>query len=89
MKDDFNETVTNKKPNPEVYLTIMNYFKVKPSECLIFEDSYAGVLAANRAGIEVVNIYDVYSDIDRDKINAITDYSIKDYSEFIAKCVQK
>lgn len=77
------ETVKNKKPDPEVYFTIMNYFGVKPEECLIFEDSYTGVLAANRAGIEVVNIYDKYSDIDRDKINAIADYSILNYREFI------
>ena len=31
-----------------------------------------------------VNIYDKYADIDRDKINALTDYSIKEYKEFIA-----
>lgn len=80
------ETVKNKKPDPEVYFTIMNHFGVKPEDCLIFEDSFTGVLAANRAGIEVVNVYDKYSDIDRDKINEITDYSIQTYNEFIAKC---
>ena len=80
------ETVKNKKPDPEVYFTIMNYFEVNPNKCLIFEDSYTGVLAAIRAGIEVVNIYDKYSDIDREKINAITDYSIQNYKEFIDIC---
>ncbi len=49
----------------------------------IFEDSYTGVLASNNAGIEVVNIYDKYADLDRDKINGITDYSINNYKEFI------
>ena len=81
------ETVSNKKPAPDIYFNIMNYYKVNPSECLIFEDSYTGVLAASRAGIEVVNIYDKYSDVDRDKINEITDYTIKDYNEFINNCV--
>ena len=81
------ETVKNKKPDPDVYFTIMNHFGVKPEECLIFEDSYIGVMAANRAGIEVVNIYDKYSDVDRDEINKLTDYSIKDYQEFIDGCV--
>ncbi len=80
------ESVKNKKPDPEVYLTVMQYFNVEPEQCLIFEDSYTGVLAANRAGIEVVNVYDKYSDIDRDKINELTDYSIQTYAEFIAKC---
>ena len=83
------ETVKNKKPDPDVYYIIMNYYNVEPCECLIFEDSYTGVLAANRAGIEVVNIYDKYSDIDRDKINAIADYSILNYGEFIDKCLNQ
>jgi hypothetical protein len=61
----------------------MSHFNVKPEECLIFEDSYTGVLAANRAGIEVINVYDKYSDVDREKINEITDYSIQSYGEFI------
>lgn len=76
------DTVHKKKPDPEVYFVIMNYFGVTPEECLIFEDSLTGVMAANRAGIEVVNIYDKYSDVDRDKINELTDYAILDYHTF-------
>ena len=82
------ETVKKKKPDPDVYYTIMNYFNVKPEECLIFEDSLTGVLAGNRAGIEVVNIHDEYSNVDRDKINALTDYSILTYDEFFDRCVK-
>ena len=77
------ETVEKKKPDPEIYFKIMDHFGGKPSECLIFEDSYTGVLTANRAGIEVITIYDKYADLDRDKINEITDYSINNYKEFI------
>ena len=78
------EDVKNKKPHPEIYNTIMNYYNAKKEECLIFEDSYTGVLAGKNAGIEVVNVYDKYADIDRNKINKITDYSIKNYKEFLA-----
>ncbi len=78
------EDVKNKKPDPEIYLMIMKYFGVKPYECLVFEDSYAGVLAAKKAKIEVVNIYDYYADADRDKINNIADYSIDNYKQFIS-----
>ena len=81
------ETVIKKKPDPEVYFKIMNHFGVNPSECLIFEDSYTGVLAANSAKIEVINIYDKYSDKERDKINNITDYFIENYEEFINTCL--
>lgn len=77
------EDVKNKKPNPEIYNKIMQHYNAKPEECLIFEDSYTGVLASNNAGIEVVNVYDKYADLDRDKINEITDYSINNYKEFI------
>lgn len=77
------EDVKNKKPNPEIYNKIMQYYNSSPNECLIFEDSYTGVLASKNAGIEVVNIYDKYADLDREKINKITDYSIESYGEFI------
>lgn len=77
------EDVVNKKPNPEIYLKIMEHYNATPEECLIFEDSYTGVLAAKNAGIEVVNVYDKYADLDRDNINKETDYFIKNYQEFI------
>lgn len=77
------EDVRNKKPDPEIYNKIMQHYNANPKECLIFEDSYTGVLASRNAGIEVVNIYDKYADIDRDKINLMTDYSIANYMEFI------
>ena len=77
------EDVKNKKPDPEIYNRIMQHYDASPDECLIFEDSYTGVLASKNAGIEVVNIYDKYADLDRDKINEITDYSIKNYRQFI------
>ncbi len=77
------DDVENKKPHPEIYNKIIQYYSARPSEFLIFEDSYTGVLASKNAGIECVNIYDQYADIDRDKIEAITDYSIKNYKEFL------
>lgn len=78
------DDVENKKPHPEIYNKIVQYYNASPNECLIFEDSYTGVLASHNASIEVVNVYDKYAEIDRDKINKIADYSINDYSEFIA-----
>ena len=77
------EDVKNKKPDPEIYNMIMKHYNANPNECLIFEDSYTGVLAGKNASIEVVNIYDKYADLDRDNINAITDYSIANYRQFI------
>lgn len=81
------EDADKKKPDPEVYYIIMNHFGVKPEECLIFEDSLTGVMAANNAGIEVVNIYDTYAEVDREAIDLITDYKISNYREFIDICL--
>lgn len=77
------EDVKNKKPDPEIYNMIMKYYDATPDECLIFEDSYTGVLASKNAGVEVVNIYDKYADLDRDKINEIADYCIENYGQFL------
>ena len=77
------EDVSKKKPDPEIYLKVLDIFQANKEECLIFEDSYTGVLAAKNAGIEVVNIYDSYADIDRDKIRNITDYEINSYDEVL------
>lgn len=77
------EDVKNKKPDPEIYNMVMQHYNANPDECLIFEDSYTGILASKNAGIEVVNVYDKYADLDRDSINAITDYSIANYRQFI------
>ena len=78
------EDVKEKKPNPEIYLKIMEQLNANNDECLVFEDSYTGVLAANNANIDVVNVYDRYADVNRDLIDKLTDYKINNYDEFIS-----
>lgn len=77
------ETVELKKPDPEIYNNVIKHFNTTPDTCLVFEDSYSGVLAAKRAGMDAINVYDKYSDKDRERINEIADYSIMDYQEVI------
>ncbi len=80
-KDD----VIQKKPNPEVYNKIINKFNITDlSKCIVIEDSLNGVIAAKRANLNVIAIYDKYSDNDREKINEIADYNVKDFEELIA-----
>ena len=74
------EDVTQIKPNPEVYDHIMNDLNVKKEDCLVFEDSLVGILAAHNAKIESVAIYDKYSDQERNEIDAYSTYQIKDYT---------
>ncbi len=77
------EDVKEMKPNPEVFLKVVETLNVKKEQCLIFEDSLIGVEAAKNVGIEVVAMYDQYSDGEREKINRLADYSLKNYSEAI------
>jgi putative hydrolase of the HAD superfamily len=46
-KDD----VTRVKPDPELYRKTLNDCRLKPSEAIVFEDSFNGLKAAKQAGI--------------------------------------
>ncbi len=48
--------VSRGKPNPEVYLTAVNRLKLSKANCVVFEDSKAGVQAALGAGLKVIGI---------------------------------
>lgn len=77
------EDVKEKKPSPEIHNKLMKILGVKPSDCLIVEDSLIGVQAGKNAGIEVAVMYDKYSDGDREQINRIADYSFSSFNEII------
>lgn len=77
------EDVAEKKPSPEVHNKILQVFNVKPSECLIIEDSLIGVQAAVNAGIDVAVIYDKHSDSDREAINRLSQYQFSNFEEMI------
>lgn len=77
------EDVQHKKPHPEVYLKVLEYYHANPEECLVFEDSLHGVMASKSAGIDTINVYDKYSDKDRLKIDSLVDYKIDSYLEFM------
>jgi beta-phosphoglucomutase len=44
-------SVTKAKPNPEVFLIAAKKLRIKPANCIVFEDSEAGIEAANVAGM--------------------------------------
>ena len=46
------------KPEPDIYLYAAEKLGVKPSECMVLEDSPAGILAAHRAGCLPVMVPD-------------------------------
>ena len=52
----FGEEVAHGKPDPECYTTIIKRLGISPSECLIFEDSDAGIQAAEASGASVEKV---------------------------------
>lgn len=77
------EDVKEKKTSPEVHNKILQALNVKPSECLIIEDSLIGVQAGGNAGIDVAVMYDKYSDSDRDEINRLSQFQFNNFREVI------
>jgi beta-phosphoglucomutase len=49
-------TIRRSKPAPDVFLETAGALNVLPSECLVLEDSHAGVQAAQAAGMCVVGL---------------------------------
>lgn len=61
VSDWFDEVVTSEevaegKPAPDVFLHAAKLLGVKPTRCLALEDAPAGILAAQRAGMQVLAI---------------------------------
>lgn len=50
------ESVTRSKPDPEGFLLGASLLGVDPADCVVFEDSAAGIDAAHAAGMRVVGV---------------------------------
>jgi sugar-phosphatase len=50
------DDVSKGKPDPEGYLKAANRLGVAPGRCIVVEDSPAGILAGQRAGMKVVGV---------------------------------
>jgi HAD superfamily hydrolase (TIGR01509 family) len=48
--------VSRGKPDPQVYLITAAKLGVKPSECIVFEDSIPGIQSAINAGMHVIGV---------------------------------
>lgn len=61
------------KPHPDVFLKAAEDLNIQPESCLVFEDTYAGVLAAKRAGMTVCAVADEFSLKYKSEITEIAD----------------
>jgi HAD superfamily hydrolase (TIGR01509 family) len=55
--------VGNPKPHPEIYLRTSDLLEVAPANCIVFEDSHAGVASALSAGMRVLGLRTTHEDL--------------------------
>lgn len=70
------------KPHPAVYLTVAEKLHVKPTECLVIEDSLTGIIAGKAARMTVVAIPEKTHEVNP-KIS-LADYEFEDMTQFLA-----
>ena len=75
------------KPHPEVFLRTATLLKVDPTRCLVFEDSFNGVVAAKAARMKVVAMPDSL-EFDQDRF-AAADLKIRSLCDFKLETFQK
>lgn len=51
--------VNKRKPDPEIYLKVLEHFQIDSQEAFVLEDSFVGVEAANRANIPCIMVPDL------------------------------
>lgn len=55
------EDVTHGKPHPEVFLNAATGIGMPPERCVVFEDAFAGIEAAQRGGMRVIGVASTHS----------------------------
>ncbi|NJW51319.1 beta-phosphoglucomutase [Salinimicrobium oceani] len=78
--------VTKAKPDPEVFLIAAQKLDMQPEDCVVFEDSVAGVEAANRAGMTSIGIGD--KEILKEADHNFNDFT-EIYIDFIKQIIKK
>jgi beta-phosphoglucomutase family hydrolase len=59
------DQVTRHKPDPDVFLKAARQLGVAPAKCCAFDDAHGGILAARRAGMDVVDVRNIWTPGDR------------------------
>lgn len=75
----YNDHSFKGKPSPEIYQKCFQKLNVQPGECIVFEDSLSGIIAAKKAGASKVVV------INKEKISPCDgiDYIISNYKNAI------
>ena len=78
------EDIVNSKPDPEIFIKAMKYFNISPKETIIFEDSFNGIIAANKSGAFPIMIPDIL--VPTEEIRNLTWKVFDNLLDFINEC---
>jgi HAD superfamily hydrolase (TIGR01509 family) len=67
------DMVTHKKPDPEIYEVAASALGISPRNCVVVEDSVAGVQAAKSAGMKCVAVTNSFSRAELSEADLIVD----------------
>ena len=81
----YSKDIKKGKPDPEIYFVTAKKLNVLPENCLVFEDSVAGIRSAKAAGMKVVAITTTHTP---DELSA-ADKLINNYDEISVKDVYR
>ena len=77
------QQVTRSKPDPQMYLEALHNIDLTAEECIVFEDTENGVMAARNAGIDVIVVNDKEKRKYSDALMTIRDFGdYRLYQEF-------
>lgn len=67
------EDITESKPDPEIFLKAAERLKSPPANCVVFEDSYAGIDAGKNAGMKVIAVATTHPKNELSKADLVID----------------
>ena len=79
------DDISNSKPHPEPYLTMMNRLHVEPDIVMVIEDSLHGVMSAKAAGARCIALEGSFT---RDELH-MADWVVKSLDEIDINLIQK
>jgi HAD superfamily hydrolase (TIGR01509 family) len=65
------DLIEKSKPDPEIYTLVLSELKIKPSDCIVIEDSPTGIKAAVSAGTNCIAVPNDYTMEDVNKSNLL------------------
>lgn len=78
------DEIEHYKPNPEIFLKAAEKLGLKPEECIVIEDSPAGVEAGYKGGMTVINVPDMkMPDEEMKKYSSLICNNLLDVKEYL------